>query len=133
MRSGSVSSSRKTIHRIWILRLRLCLLIGASFATPIYGQDAALADPMRPKRAVSVTAGAAPEPRIRLQGVLRSATRRVAVINGRLYREGNRVGDAVLESIDSESIQLRRGSEIVVLYVETPGSNAPRPTGVNPK
>jgi MSHA biogenesis protein MshK len=72
-------------------------------------------DPMRPYEAPPGGPGAVHEPRFRLTSVLISPSRRIAVINGKSYREGETVGGAALIRVDAKSIALRDGSlEIVV-------------------
>jgi MSHA biogenesis protein MshK len=79
-------------------------------------QELPLRDPMRPF--VPDSGGGAGEaaPRgFELSAVFISATRRIAVINGDLVREGDRVGNAQITRIDSQSVRLRRGNEELVL------------------
>jgi len=82
------------------------LLAGASLAQP-------LADPTRPP-----TAGPAVELRqgepapTRLQSILISSGRSVAVIDGRAVRVGERVGNAILVSIAPSEVTLQRGAEL---------------------
>jgi hypothetical protein len=57
-----------------------------------------------------------------LSAVLISPSRRIAVINGQLCREGDVVADARVERIDPRSVSLRRDGELIVVAL-----NAPRP------
>jgi MSHA biogenesis protein MshK len=80
------------------------LLAGAALAQP-------LADPTRPSthaqgRAELRQSGPAFS---RLQSVLISGGRSVAVIDGRAVRIGERVGDAILVSIEPSEVTLQRG------------------------
>lgn len=89
-------------------RLILALLLAGWWASSA-ALAQPLADPMRPPAA----AAASPEPgeatkgAARLQSVLISPSRRVAVIDGRVVREGERVGDATLVSIAASHVLLR--------------------------
>jgi len=90
---------------------RLILLAAASaFAGAALAQP--LADPMRPP-----AQGGAAEVRqagevasSRLQSILISAGRSVAVIDGRAVRLGERIGDATLVSIEPSEVTLERGA-----------------------
>jgi len=80
------------------------LLAGAALAQP-------LADPMRPPVESSAERSAATEiASSRLQSVLISPGRSVAVIDGRAVRLGERVGDATLISIEPSEVTLERGA-----------------------
>jgi MSHA biogenesis protein MshK len=89
---------------------RLIMLAASSlFAATALAQP--LADPTRPPRegpAEQRQAEAAPT---RLQSVLISAGRSIAVIDGRAVRVGERVGDATLVSIAPSEVTLQRGAE----------------------
>lgn len=91
--------------------------------------DPPLGDPMRPYAPASPAASNDPAARpFKLTGVLVAATRRVAVINGTLYREGDTVNGARIVRIDPASVQLRRGSENLSLQLQRrPGQ---RHTGI---
>ena len=76
----------------------------------------ALGDPMRPPaEASSSSSGARGEAQggtsSRLQSVLISPGRRVAVIDGRTVGIGERVGDATLIGIAESEVTLQRGAE----------------------
>ena len=91
---------------------RLIMLAASSlFAATALAQP--LADPTRPPRegpAEQRQGEAAPAP-TRLQSVLISAGRSIAVIDGRAVRVGERVGDATLVSIAPSEVTLQRGAE----------------------
>jgi MSHA biogenesis protein MshK len=74
----------------------------------------ALADPMRPPATPGPSpaegAGDAGKAAARLQSVLISPARRVAVIDGRVVRLGERVGDARLVAISESQVVLQRAS-----------------------
>jgi len=86
---------------------------------PILAADPPLGDPMRPYVPTSPTAGAQRTSRpFTLTGVLISATRRVAVINGALYGEGDTIDGARVVSIEPNSVQLRRGTQNFALQLQ---------------
>lgn len=89
-------------------------LIPASFALSVLLSHAALAqalgDPMRPPTAVA-SETPAQETGSRLQSVLISPTRRVAVIDGRTVTLGQRFGDATVIAIAESEVTLQRGAE----------------------
>lgn len=87
------------------LILLLALVAGAAAAQP-------LGDPTRP---FAEGAAAAPRhieatPGTRLQSVLISPSRSIAVIDGRAVRLGERVGEATLVSIEPSQVILQRGA-----------------------
>lgn len=85
------------------------LLAGSSASQAALAQ--ALRDPMRPPAAAEggavAAAGEAPVA-ARLQSVLISPARRVAVIDGRVVRVGERVGDATVVAISESQVVLQR-------------------------
>ena len=76
-----------------------------------------MTDPTRPPIAVKQTAKTSKEsPRTTLlSAVLFSDDRRVAVIDGRVLREGDRVGDAVVTEIFADGVKLARGGHVQVM------------------
>lgn len=115
---------------------KLSCMLGclAMLAGPAFSQ---VADPTEPpaivRRAMErpgATAGAEPEPVVagpRLQSVLISSKRRIAVIDGETVRVGQRHRGAVVASIEPTRVVLMRGKsrEILKLY-PTPPVNAAR-------
>jgi len=88
----------------------IVLAVAAALAGTALAQP--LADPTRPpaqgpSELHSAPSGVAPS---RLQSVLISAGRSVAVIDGRPVRLGERVGDATLVSIEPSEVTLERGA-----------------------
>ena len=103
------------------MRARRCVLLAGALlvlAPGVFAQ--ALVDPTRPPDAApvlgsAVSAGAA---RPQLQSVLvsnRPGGRRLAVIDGRSVREGDKVGGAVVVGIGEASVMLRRGKTLETL------------------
>ena len=95
--------------------------VAATLATggPVLAADPPLGDPMRPYSPAPPAAGnqRAVQP-FTLTGVLVAATRRIAVINGALYQEGDTINGARIVRIQSDSVQLRRGSENLSLQLQ---------------
>ncbi len=91
------------------------------------GAEPALRDPMQPFQPVVGEGGpgTAPAPRFRLTGVLISPSRRVAIINGKPYQQGEKIGSAEVTHIDARSVGLREGErQLVVLLGKTPARAA---------
>ena len=88
---------------------RLIVLAAASvFAGATLAQP--LADPTRPPMQGPAELRQSEAPSSRLQSVLISAGRSVAVIDGRAVQLGERVGDATLVSIEPSEVTLQRGA-----------------------
>lgn len=95
------------------------LLAVLATSDPVLAADPPLDDPMRPYIPAAPTAGGQRVARpFTLTGVLIAATRRIAVINGSLYREGDTIDGARVVRIEPSSVQLRRGSEDLLLQLE---------------
>lgn len=107
----------------------LMLLAGAACAqTP--GSDptrppASLIAPVRTPDGAIIGPPVRAEPR--LQSVLvslRPGGRRVAVIDGKMVRQGQRVGDAVVVAIGAREVVLRRGGRTQTLKLFRPTARA---------
>ena len=97
--------------------LLACLvsIAGASLAA-----EPALHDPTEPYRPAADGSAApigVPAPRFKLTAVLISPSRRVAIVNGKPLREGQRVAGAELVKIDERSVQLRDGNHDFVVQL----------------
>jgi MSHA biogenesis protein MshK len=95
------------------------VLAGAALAQP-------LADPTRPPMQGRPELRQSEAPSTRLQSVLISAGRNTAVIDGRAVRVGDRVGDAILVSIEPSEVTLQRGAAVERLTL-LPGAVEKRP------
>jgi len=86
------------------------LLAGSSASQAALAQP--LGDPMRPPAmpgpSPAQAAGESAPAAARLQSVLISPGRRVAVIDGRVVRLGERIGDATLVAISASQVVLQR-------------------------
>lgn len=94
--------------------LALALLLAAG----LRAEETLVRDPMRPFGTDVGAAGtvtAASGPRFTLTGVLIAPTRRVAMINGRPYTQGEHVDGAEIVAIEQSAVRLRvQGRELVV-------------------
>jgi hypothetical protein len=90
-------------------------------------------DPTQPYgRSAAVVAGVPNGPRFTLTAVLVSAERRVAVVNGKPYLQGDRVDGAEIVQIDANAVRLRDGSgDIVVPLGRNAAARPPRVQGEN--
>lgn len=88
-------------------------------AVSMQAQELRVQDPTRPTViARSADGEPAADTGLRLTGVLVSETRRIAVINGRFYRVGDRVNGEEITRIDPGSIRIMRGGEQVQVTVK---------------
>jgi len=89
--------------------LAAALLLTTAVARP---EEQPLRDPTTPFRPAATSAAAgAGAPRFELTAVLISESRKVAVVNGRPYREGGRVSGAVLVRIEPNVVHLTDGND----------------------
>jgi len=108
--------------------LAATLVLGAMAQSLAQGPP--LGDPMRPYRVESGTGATEPTTRrLQLTAVLISTTRRIAVINGSLYREGDEVAGARITRIEPGSVRLRRGGEDLVVPLIREGARASNQEG----
>lgn len=96
---------------------RLALAAGLLAAALMARADDPYRDPMRPYTPPVAAPGASEPVRYHLSSVLISAQRRVAVINGRVCRVGDRVAGAEVLAIERERVHLRvGGKELIVAF-----------------
>lgn len=113
-----------------VMRAPRCVFLAGALlalAPGVFAQ--ALVDPTRPPDAAPVPASAASAgaARPQLQSVLisnRPGGRRLAVIDGRSVRAGDKVGGAVVVSIGEASVVLRRGKTLETLRLYPPAVDA---------
>lgn len=91
-----------------------CVL--AALAAPVLAQAPVQGDPTRPPAVLSApppgTALPAQDAGLQLQSILvskRANGRRIAVIDGKMMREGERIGGALVETIRPTEVVVRRG------------------------
>ena len=97
--------------------VRVFCVLAAAAASPAAAAQGGLPDPTRPPAAASAEDGAAQVAKSapRLQSVLISAERRIAVIDGRTVSLGGRIDDALVVAITETGVTLRRGDQTEVL------------------
>ena len=117
MRSGSV------FRQILLALYCLGIAVPASRA-----QQELLSDPMQPQQRPRAAVAAKITRPVQLDGVIVSATRRIAVISGEFRREGDWIGGMQIERIERQSVVFRRGEEAVVIFVNS-GIDAAMNTG----
>lgn len=92
--------------------------LGVAVASLAAAQGAPLADPTRPPGAgADFGAEEARPAAARLQSVLISPTRRVAVIDGKAVALGGRIGDATLETLTEGAAVLRYADRRETLWL----------------
>lgn len=91
------------------------LILAVAFAG-VLSPAQALQDPTQPPQ-MRETADAAPAAASRLQSVLISSGRKIAVIEGQSYQLGDRVGAARIVRISETEVVLRSGAQTEVLQL----------------
>jgi hypothetical protein len=95
----------------------------------LQAEEAPTRDPMRPFGADAAVAGTdvATGPRFTLTGVLIAPTRRVAMINGRPYMQGENVDGAEIVAIERNAVRLREQGNELVISLGRPAQGRPPP------
>lgn len=93
----------------------LALLLLASTAQAAANER--LLDPTRPTHA---KAPAAPRSTsaMRLEAVLMSSDRRIAIVNGQVLRAGDRIGDVLIEEVFADSVRYTRAGQSQLLRLQ---------------
>jgi len=111
-------------------RMLVIALATGSTMTTLVAEERALQDPMQPiVKVPAADGGRSARPGPQLTGVLISAKRRVAIIDGELYREGDAVGGLEIERIEANAVFLRRGNEAVAIHLSAEGKQAATNSG----
>lgn len=101
---------------------RLICALGALAASPAAAAQAGLLDPTRPPAAAAEDAAKSGAPAAkaapRLQSVLISPERKIAVIDGRTVPLGGQIDDALVVGISETGVTLRRGEQTEVLSLD---------------
>lgn len=116
-----------------ITPLRRLAMIGIAMlavAASARAQDSGMRDPTRPPAALSAPAEASgrqgvPAGEPQLQSILvslRPGGRRVAVIDGKTVRQGQRIDGAVVEAIRPTEVVLRKGNQRQILKLYRPAA-----------
>jgi MSHA biogenesis protein MshK len=99
-------SNSVTIFRVLSTR-RTSLSLTALLALGAVAHAETLQDPTRPATVKAVARSVEPGA-LQLEAIMGSGARRVAIVNGKVVREGDRIGAAVIDAIDSDSIRYTR-------------------------
>ena len=91
--------------------------------SPLPGAE--LSDPMRPPTADAEVATPSKQRTLVLSGIVIGADRRIAIINDRALRVGDRIGGATIDSIDRNGVALRRDDHVVTLELDRPAARRP--------
>jgi hypothetical protein len=86
-----------------------------------------LADPTRPPQARSVNSGPVQDA-VRVEAVLRSADRDLAIVNGRVVRAGDRIGAVQVEAILADGVRYTRDGQSHVARLQQAAVQVRRPS-----
>ncbi len=112
-----------------VFRQMVLALYCLGIAIPaLRAQQELLSDPMQPQQRLGAAVAEKIARPVQLDGVIVSATRRIAVISGEFRREGDWVGGMQIERIERQSVVFRRGKEAIVIFVNS-GTDAAMNTG----
>jgi hypothetical protein len=93
-----------TVHGIAVV----LLCAGCTIARTCAGGEP-LNDPTRPSGVRNVVQLRSPEQReLRVEGIFRRNERHIAIVNGRLVHEGERIGDATIQEITADAVRYSR-------------------------
>jgi MSHA biogenesis protein MshK len=101
-------------------------------ALPLCAQDAPLADPTRPALRNPGGAGARTASGLRLEGIVISADRKLALISGEFLAEGDQIYGLRIERIDRDKVTARRNGQTLVLRPESAVPEAEAESGESP-
>lgn len=86
---------------------RTSLPLTALLALGAVAHAETLQDPTRPATVKAVAQSVEPGA-LQLEAIMDSGARRIAIVNGKVVREGDRIGAAVIEAIGSDSVRYTR-------------------------
>ena len=87
--------------------LPLTALLAFGGAVQAQTHDRTLQDPTRPATARAATQIAAPGA-LQIEAIMGDGAQRIAIVNGKVVRAGDRIGAALIEEIRSDSIRYTR-------------------------
>ncbi|HKT72388.1 MAG TPA: hypothetical protein VJQ47_05825 [Steroidobacteraceae bacterium] len=98
------------------------LALGAALATALTNAHAAdqLRDPTRPADARLTETAPAVIGRMHVEGVLGRPGHQIAIVDGRVVRAGDRLGDCVVAEITSRGVRYLRGGKALFSSFDTP-------------
>jgi hypothetical protein len=96
--------------------IALALVAGIS-----YVKAEVLIDPTRPANAPTKSATVTPgvEPASRLTAIFKSGDSRVAVLNGRVVKNGDHIGDIVIQEIATDSVRYTKAGRAEIARLPT--------------
>lgn len=89
-------------------KLRSAFLIGTALLCACAHADG-LKDPTQPPVTASSARGPALPRALNLEAIVQSADRYVAIVDGRIVRVGDQVGNATIQEITTDSVRYSRG------------------------
>ena len=102
--------------------LALCALVAAAVAGRVFAGE--LRDPMRPAGAAPAPVVRAAAPRaLKLEGVI-AGEKRVAIVNGRLVREGDVIAGARILEVFVQGVRFERAGKIQTLTLASTPANS---------
>jgi hypothetical protein len=104
-------------------------ILGALLAVAgaVHADEAPVRDPMRPFGGGAATGAAvAAKPRFALTAVLIAPTRRVAIVNGKPYVQGETVDGAEIVAIEQDAVRLREHGTQLLISLGRPGNGQPQ-------
>ena len=100
-------------------------LMTAAFA--VVAEDG-LRDPTQPPMAPVTTPTAASIVPLRVEAIMRNGDQFRAIVEGKVVRAGDRVGNATIQEITSDSVRYMRGARSEVARIKTSKVNVRRST-----
>lgn len=82
----------------------------------------ALKDPTRPPGPTAADPLRAPAAALRLEAILQSANRRIAIVNGKIVHAGDRLDSAFIEEITSDSVRYTRAGREHTIHLREASS-----------
>ena len=102
-------------------------------ADAVHAEEPPVRDPMRPFASVvgpGGAASAASRPRFTLTGIVIGASRRIAIVNGKPYVQGETVDGAEIVAVEPGVVRLReRGAEMVLSLSRVDSARLPSTQG----
>jgi len=96
-----------------------CLLIVLAIGIA-YAKADTLIDPTRPASAPTKSAVVrAAEPVSQLTAIFKSGDRRVAVLDGRVVKDGDHIGDIVIQEISADRVRYTRAGRVEIARLPT--------------
>jgi hypothetical protein len=100
--------------------LPLAALLALGGAVQAQTHDRTMQDPTRPATARAATQIAAPGA-LQVEAIMGDGAQRVAIVNGKVVRAGDRIGATLIEEIHSDSIRYTRDGRSIVANIAKAG------------